>query len=153
VADILALFLAYDDPGRRLARKPVNAFDLEAGKGIVGDRGFGRRKRRQVNILQARFYTWFAAAFGDKPAFGDAGENVVVSDEIDLNWVLPGQRFRLGTAVVRWQDFRTPCDVLAGALLGKEGSPSVFVGHVGILCDVVGGGSAKVGDTFEIEGR
>lgn len=150
MAEVLALFLGYDDPARRLARKPAPTVELTAGKGIVGDKRFGR-KRRQINILQARFYDWFAKAFGRTLEFGGAGENIVISDELDLNWVLPGQRFRLGSAVVRWQDFRTPCEVLAGTLLGEAGSPSVFVGHVGILCDVVEGGQAKVGDAFGAE--
>lgn len=150
MAKILGLFLGYRDGNRRLARRATDHFELEAGKGIVGDKRYGK-KDRQINILQARFYDWYETSFGRQLLPGSAGENVVVSDELDLNWVNVGARFRFGTALLEIRDFREPCEILAKALSPEDPQPGWFVGHVGILCAVVESGSAVIGDEFELD--
>lgn len=146
---VLGLFLGYKDPGRRLARRPAAELVLKAGKGIVGDKTFGRTRTRQVNILQARFYDWFDECFRRRLPYGSAGENVVVGNEVDLNWAALHARFRLGSAVLELRDFRTPCKTLSAALIPEHNHPDYFVGRVGILCEVVADGSVGVGDGFE----
>ena len=133
-------------PLQREARENVM---LVAGKGVEGDKNFGKSKARQVNLVNARSYAWFAASFGRAAqAPGAFGEQVVVSDAIDLNWLPVGARFKVGDATLEHVTNRAPCEDLAKAL-GCEGV-SLFVGHAGILCRVVKSGAVRNGDAVQL---
>jgi MOSC domain-containing protein YiiM len=122
---------------------------LVEGKGVQGDKKFGASQHRQVNLINARTYAWFAASFGRAlPAPGAFGEQVIVSDAIDLNWLPIGARFRVGGALLEVASNRTPCQSLAD----KVGVDRVshFVGHVGVLCRVIEGGQVRNGDAVQL---
>ncbi|MBX3475344.1 MAG: MOSC domain-containing protein [Planctomycetes bacterium] len=133
-------------PLHRLAQESLT---LVAGKGVQGDKKFGTSQHRQVNLINARTYAWFAASFGRALAApGAFGEQVIVSDAIDLNWLPIGARFRLGEATLEVASNRTPCQSLAD----KVGVDRVshFVGHVGLLCRVIEGAQVRLGDAVQM---
>ncbi len=143
----LALGPAGDHPPLHRVAQPV--LTLVEGKGVQGDKKFGTSQYRQVNLINARTYAWFAASFGRALASpGAFGEQVVVSDAIDLNWLPIGARFRIGGALLEVASNRTPCDSLAK----KVGVDRVshFVGHVGVLCRVLEGGEVQNGDAVQL---
>ena len=132
-------------PSQRVARQILNFVE---GKGVEGDKNFGRSVGRGVNVVTDQSYTWFKASFQrERPLPGGFGEQVVISG-IDLNWVPLGQRIQLGEAILQVVTPRTPCE---GFTSGVDGDKvSHFVGHVGVMCAVVRSGHAKVGDPVRL---
>ncbi|MBK9973535.1 MAG: MOSC domain-containing protein [Planctomycetes bacterium] len=143
----LALGPAGDHPP--LHRVAQQVLTLVEGKGVKGDKKFGTSQHRQVNLINARTYAWFAASFNRAlPAPGAFGEQLIVSDAIDLNWLPIGARFRVGAALLEVASNRTPCESLA-TKVGVD-RVSHFVGHVGVLCRVVQGGEVRHGDAVQL---
>lgn len=136
--------------GAPLARSPRDEIELIEGKGIAGDRKYGQSKTRNVNLLTHRSYPWFEASFGRKLAPpGAFGEQIVISDEIDLNWLPIGARLRVGEAVLEIAYPREPCLHMAGNLGADKAA--YFVGHVGVLCKVIRSGRVRCGDVVGVE--
>lgn len=148
-ATITGLALGPEGEHPPLYRLAQDALTLVAGKGVQGDKKFGTSQHRQVNLINARTYAWFAASFGRALAApGAFGEQVVVSDAIDLNWLPIGAKFRAGAVLLEVASNRTPCESLAK----KVGVDRVshFVGHVGVLCRVIEGGTLRNGDAVQL---
>lgn len=147
-ATITGLALGPEGQHPPLHRVAQQALTLVAGKGVQGDKKFGTSQHRQVNLINARTYAWFAASFGRALAApGAFGEQVVVSDAIDLNWLPIGAKFRIGAALLEVASNRTPCESLAGKVAVDR--VSHFVGHVGVLCRVLEGGQIHLGDAVQ----
>lgn len=135
-----------DVPIYREARESVN---LVEGKGVEGDKKFGKSMGRQVNLLGQRSYAWFEKNFGRARELpGGLGENIVLSDEIDFNWLDLGQRIAVGNAVLEVVSPRSPCAKFTETVEGVK--VSHFVGHVGLMCAVVKSGEIKVGDAASL---
>ncbi len=128
-----------------LSRDAVATASFVEGMGLQGDKKFGRSSGRQVNLLSKLSYDWFERNFGRGLSMpGGLGENVVI-DGIDPNWLDLGQRIQLGEAILQITTPRAPC---AGFTERVDGNKvSHFVGHVGVMCAVVQGGTVRVGDT------
>jgi MOSC domain-containing protein YiiM len=134
----------------------VESITLVAGKGIAGDKSFGRSKTRQVNIVSTGFYPWYEERFGRTLPPGGVGENVIISpglpfvdgidpdDRPDKVWV------RLGTAVLLYRVRRLPCQTLANTLSPEDPRPPIFGGRIGALFSVESDGEARLGDKVEI---
>ncbi|MCC6572631.1 MAG: MOSC domain-containing protein [Planctomycetes bacterium] len=147
-AKVLHLCIA-PEGGAPLLRSPQDQVKLVKGKGIEGDRKFGQSKTRQINVITQRSYPWFEQSFGRKlKAPGAFGEQVVISDDIDLNWLPVGTKLSLGEAVIEIAYGREPCLHMAGNLGADKAA--YFVGHVGVLCRVIKGGVVRVGDRVEV---
>lgn len=126
-------------------REQRDVVQLVEDKGVEGDKKFGTSHGRQVNLLSKHSYDWFERNFGrELPMPGGFGENVVV-DGIDPNWLDLGQRIQLGGAVLQVTTPRAPCAGFTEHVDGQK--VSHFVGHVGVMCAVVQGGTVRVGDT------
>jgi MOSC domain-containing protein YiiM len=141
--------LAVGPPGG--ADRPINRerrprLEFVIGKGVVGDKTFGKSELRQVNLISRLSYEWFERNFGRVP--DTLGEQVLVSRELDPNWLDLGQRLRVGTAILEVTTPRMPCAKFTETVQG--GKVSYFVGHVGVLCRVVEGGHATKGDPVEL---
>jgi MOSC domain-containing protein YiiM len=146
-AQVLALFNA--PPGLEpFGRVRVPAMRLEAGLGIEGHKSAGKTRTRQINVVQARLYRWFEDSFGRELVWGRTGENVVVDDALDLNWLAMGTRLSLGTALCEVRMYRMPCKPMAT----RQGiaDRDLFVGHVGIFLEVVTSGEVREGSTLQL---
>ncbi|MCC7508295.1 MAG: MOSC domain-containing protein [Planctomycetes bacterium] len=130
--------------GEALSREAVATANFVEGMGLEGDKKFGRSSGRQVNLLSKHSYEWFERNFGRELSLpGGFGENVVI-DAIDPNWLDLGQRIQVGEAILQVTTPRSPC---AGFTEHVDGHKvSHFVGHVGVMCAVVQGGTVRVGD-------
>lgn len=145
------LYLCTASPGGApLVREERDELELVEGKGVRGDRKFGASKNRQVNLLTQRSYTWFEQSFGRAlTAPGGFGEQIVISDEIDLNWLAVGARLALGEAELELAFAREPCLHMAGNLGADKAA--YFVGHVGVLCRVTRSGRVRRGDKVVVD--
>ena len=148
-ATVTGLAIGVEGAPKPLMREARAQLNLIEGKGVEGDKNFGKSKTRQVNLVNARSYAWFAASFG-RPlkAPGAFGEQIVVSDAIDLNWLPLGAKLKVGEALLELGTSRTPCETAAGALNADK--PSHLVGHVGVLCRVLESGVVRNGDAVQV---
>ena len=149
-AKVLGLAIGPEGIETPIYREPRDSVMLVEGKGVEGDKKFGKSHGRQVNLLSERSYKWFERNFGRELSLpGGFGENIVVSRELDLAWLDLGQRINIGDAVVEVVTPRSPCAGFTEAVDGVK--VSHFVGHVGWRCAVVKSGAIKVGDKAVIE--
>lgn len=148
-ATITGLAVGPEGADKPLHREKRAALKLVADKGVEGDKNFGKSATRHVNLVNARSYAWFATSFGRTlQSPGAFGEQIVVSDAIDLNWLPLGAKFKVGTAVLEHVTNRTPCESLREAIQADK--VSHFVGHVGILCRVIESGDVRDGDAVQL---
>jgi MOSC domain-containing protein YiiM len=129
----------------RLTRESRDELEFIEGKGVVGDKNFGRSPTRHVNLVSRHSYDWFLRSFGrERPMPGGFGEQITISAELDPNWLPLGQRLQVGEAILEVVTPRTPCDSFREAVGADK--VSHFVGHVGLMCAVVKSGKARMGD-------
>lgn len=146
---ILHLCIAPPEGAAPLTRQARDEIELVEGKGIVGNKGFGKASSRHVNLITQQSYDWFKASFKrELKAPGGFGEQVVISPEIDINWLPLGSRLQLGEAVLELTKPRQPCMHFSSSV--EAPSEELFVGHVGIMCKVVKSGRARVGDAVNV---
>ncbi len=132
-----------------LTREARQEVELVEGKGIAGDKKFGKSTSRHVNLITFQSYDWFKGSFGrELKAPGGFAEQVVVSNEIDINWLPLGAKLQLGEAVLELAKPRHPCMHFSEGV--KAPSEELFVGHVGIMCRVLKSGKARVGDKLSV---
>lgn len=148
-ATVIGLAVGPSDASGRLVREGRDELEFVEGKGVVGDKGFGRTPWRAVNLVSAHSYDWFKASFGRERVLpGGFGEQVTISAEIDPNWLALGQRIQVGDAILEVITPRTPCESFREAVDAEK--VSFFVGHVGLMCAVVKGGKARMGDAVRL---
>jgi MOSC domain-containing protein YiiM len=135
--------------GAPLQRDARQMVEFVEGKGVQGDKNFGKRAERGVNLVSQQSYDWFKRSFNrERPLPGGFGEQVVISGEIDPNWLDLRQRIQIGDAILQVVTPRTPCDGFTTAVDGDK--ISYFVGHVGVMCAVVKSGKAAIGDPVRL---
>jgi MOSC domain-containing protein YiiM len=119
-----------------------------AGKGLEGDRYFGRgpgryAANRQVTLIEAEAVD--AVRAGGVPfTAADARRNVVTRG-VRLN-ELVGRTFRLGGAVLRGVELCHPCGHLAK--LTHRGVTATLKMRGGLRAEVLTGGEIRVGDAL-----
>ncbi len=122
--------------------------ELVANAGIVGEHHFREdsKSHRQVTLIQKEHLGVIAMLLQRKsidPA--DVRRNIVVSG-INLA-SLQDREFKIGTAVLRGTGDCAPCALMDKKLGG--GGYAAMVGHGGLTCVVVSGGSVACGDSVE----
>jgi MOSC domain-containing protein YiiM len=147
-AKVVGLAIAPEN-GAPLQRDARQSVEFVEGKGVQGDKNFGKRAERSVNLVSQQSYDWFKRNFNrERPLPGGFGEQVVISGEIDPNWLDLRQRIQIGDAILQVVTPRTPCDGFTKAVDGDK--ISYFVGHVGVMCAVVRSGKAAIGDPVKL---
>jgi MOSC domain-containing protein YiiM len=132
-------------PPDRYARVPLAVATLEAGRGIVDDRK-GKQRDRQLNVMALETLAQLGAA-GFRTAPGEMGEQIVVSS-IGIDALPAGTLLRLGeAAVIEVLEPRTGCARFR-RIQGRDLAETV--GRLGIMAQVVTGGTIRVGDTARI---
>ncbi|GAB3664734.1 MOSC domain-containing protein [Nocardioides korecus] len=128
-------------PARKAGIEPVDAIEVEAGAGIVGDRYHGTR-HRHVSVQSA---TALAEAAADLDAPVDAGStrrNVTLSHgEVPTD---PGARLRIGPVLLEVVRVAAPCAVMEVSV--GPGARAALRRRGGSICRVLEGGSVRVGD-------
>lgn len=123
----------------------VETAEVEAGKGIVGDRYHGTR-HRHVTIQSAEALAAAAGAFGAEISAGLTRRNLTV----DAGSVPrePGARITIGPVVLEVVRVAAPCKLLDDTI--GRGAQEVLRRRAGSVCRVLAGGTIHVGDEVRI---
>ena len=129
----------------------VNSVRAEAGRGLEGDRYYARTGTfsekggagREVTLIASEAIEALEAEFGVKLAPGQSRRNITTLG-IDLNEFVD-KELRLGEVVLRGVRLCEPCDHLEG-LVGQANTMRGLVHRGGLRCDIVSGGTIRIGD-------
>lgn len=124
---------------------PVDAAVLVTGKGIEGDRYFGRPAYRNVTLVSEDAVRDASSTIGVDYRVGSTRRNVTVRD-LDVMTLL-GKEFRLGGARLRGERPCEPCDMMETSV--GEGAREALVHRAGIRARIMEGGNVRVGDAVE----
>lgn len=130
----------------------VPSVRVVAGKGIEGDRHFGKRKvaGENLTLVEAEELEAFAIAQGVPGDLSQSRRNVVTRG-VRLN-DLVGKEFRLGTALLRGVELCEPCAVMGRlyAIPDWPGPRTVrrMLHRAGLRADVLQTGVFAVGDAL-----
>lgn len=127
------------------AKHAVDAAELRAGHGLVGDAHAGNW-HRQVSLLNQEKIDAFRAK-GAQVADGAFGENLVVSG-IDFSSLPLGTRYRSGEVLLEMTQIGKEChhgcaifQTMGDCIMPREG----------VFCRVLEGGRLCVGDSIDVE--
>ena len=127
--------------GRRLPSRSVGHVEIEAHKGIVGDRYHGA-KNRQVSVQSLEGLREGAAALGAPIDPAQTRRNITLSHgEVPRN---PGELIRIGEVLLEVVRVASPCRLLDDWI--GPGAQVALRRRAGSVCRVLEGGSVSVGD-------
>jgi MOSC domain-containing protein YiiM len=145
---ITAIFVA---PSRHAEQLAVEAVQLKAGKGIVGDRFFGHSKKspgRNLTLVEVEAIEGFTANYGQGIELNATRRNFVTRD-IRLN-ELVGKTFSIGDVLCRGIELCEPCRVLARQLphesLTQAQVTRAFINKGGLRAEVLSDGVVRLAD-------
>lgn len=130
-------------PERRAEMRPLQRAELEAGRGVLGDRYGNAGGARQVTLIAAESLASIASHLGRDILPAELLRRNVVVRGINLQ-ALKGRQFRIGTALLETSGECHPCSRME-ELLGVGGYNAVR-GLGGITARVVQGGIVALGD-------
>jgi MOSC domain-containing protein YiiM len=151
-ASVLSIHIAPKAEAPMVARDEVRA---EPGRGLEGDRyaehlgtysdtpGSGR----EVTLVASEALEAIEREQGIHLAPGESRRNITTRG-VDLN-ALVEREFRVGDVVLRGTRLCEPCEYLQG-LTGQDGLLKALVHRGGLRCDIVRGGTIRVGDKISV---
>jgi MOSC domain-containing protein YiiM len=128
----------------KASRLPMRAFEtaeVEAGKGIVGDRYHGT-KHRHVTVQSAESLAEATAAYGAEVPAELTRRNLTV--DAGLVPHEPGARINVGPVVLEVVRVAAPCKLLDDTI--GRGAQEALRRRAGSVCRVLVGGTIHVGD-------
>lgn len=150
---VASLHLHPVDPGAPLTG--VESFEVEIGKGIVGEpRYFGRTSRttgkpswRQVSLIEREQIAGHAAALGLQTISPGAVRSNIETLGIDLV-ALIGREVQIGDAIVLLYEARTPCEKMDSICAGLRAL--MESNRQGVLAQVLKPGRIRVNDSIKV---
>lgn len=141
-------------PGSGQAQIEVAALELEAGRGIPGDRHFGLSRWKGQNLTLVELEAIEAVSRElDIALEPGATRRNLVTQGVRLNPLL-GRTFRIGEVVLKAVELCHPCLTLGRHLGWTKKEPQeileLFAGRGGLRCDVLEGGTIRTGMALEI---
>jgi MOSC domain-containing protein YiiM len=128
---------------------PVDLLQLEARKGIVEDKRYFGKSKRQVTLIEREQLDSHAGALGiDGIAAGQARANIETS-AINLHALL-GRHVQIGEAVLLLYENRTPCYKMDAVCQGLR--KLMENGKQGVLAQVIKSGTVRPGDPIRAVG-
>jgi MOSC domain-containing protein YiiM len=125
--------------------RAVDRAEVEAGKGIVGDRYHGTR-HRHVTVQSSTALGVATEVFGsDVPA--ELTRRNLTLDEGDVP-TLPGSRIRIGDVLLEVVRVAAPCKLLDDTI--GRGAQEALRRRGGSVCRVLEGGEIAVGDRVDL---
>jgi MOSC domain-containing protein YiiM len=133
----------------------VDVVRAEPGRGLEGDRYFEHTgtysetpgSGREVTLVASEALAAIEREQGIRLAPGESRRNITTRG-VDLN-ALVEQEFRVGDVVLRGMRLCEPCEYLQG-LTGQDGLLKALVHRGGLRCDIVSGGTIRVGDKISV---
>ncbi|UFU02028.1 MOSC domain-containing protein [Ruania suaedae] len=139
---VVALTIA---PGSRLPTKDVAGVEVEAGRGIVGDRYHGT-KHRHVTVQSLEGLRAAAEDLGAPIEHSGTRRNITVSHgEIPSR---PGERIRIGHVELEVVRIAAPCRLLDDWI--SDGARIVLRGRAGTVFRALTSGPIEIGDRMEL---
>jgi MOSC domain-containing protein YiiM len=127
--------------GSRLPMRSVETAEVEAGKGIVGDRYHGTR-HRHVSVQSAESLAQSAAEYGAEVPAALTRRNVTLDEgEVPRE---PGARIRVGPVLLEVVRVAAPCKLLDDTI--GRGAQEALRRRGGSIFRVIEGGTIRVGD-------
>ncbi len=131
--------------GRRLPTRSVERVEVEAGKGIVGDRYHGAR-HRQVSVQSLEAIAEAEAVFGAPIDPGLTRRNITVSSGVVPKD--PGSLIRIGDVLLEVVRVAAPCKLLDDTI-GPDAQVALRR-RGGSICRVLESGVVVLGDPVEL---
>jgi MOSC domain-containing protein YiiM len=128
-------------PASRLPMRAVESVQVEAGRGIVGDRYHGT-KHRHVTVQSQTALDAAAKEIGSAVEPGRTRRNVTISHG-DVP-TTPGDRFRIGDVDLEVVRVAAPCKLLDDAIV--TGARTALRRRAGSVFRALSSGSIAVGD-------
>jgi MOSC domain-containing protein YiiM len=129
----------------RLPMQAVETAEVEAGKGILGDRYYGT-KHRHVTVQSAESLANAAAEYGAEVPAGLTRRNLTIDGgEVPRH---PGSLIRIGPVVLEVVRVAAPCKLLDDTI--GRGAQEALRRRAGSVCRVREGGTVRVGDEVEL---
>ena len=125
-------------PKRRLPMEELQAGEAVADLGFAGCRHARQGGKRQVLLVDKETLD----AVQLRP--GIIRENITTSG-LNVNGLAPGERLRIGDALLEVSSVCTPCDQLEKI---RPGLRRELYGRRGMLCRVIEGGMVRPGDAI-----
>ena len=150
--EVISIHIAPKAEAAPVAVAEVNAVP---GKGLKGDRyaekigtwsdtpGTGR----EVTLIESEQIEALEREFGVRLAPGESRRNITTRG-VALN-DLVDKEFRVGDVVLRGMRLAEPCAHLQ-RLIGQEAALKGLVHRGGLRCDIVSGGTIRVGDVVAV---
>lgn len=132
--------------GRRLPMQAKDRVEVEAGKGIVGDRYHGA-KHRHVSVQSRESLDAAAEAFGAEVASHLTRRNITLSHGV-VPWT-PGTLLRIGDVLLEAVRIAAPCKLLDDTI--GAGAQDALRRRAGTVFRVLEGGTITVGDAAQWE--
>jgi MOSC domain-containing protein YiiM len=129
----------YRAPKHRLAMEQLHAAEAVTDMGFAGCSHGRRGSKRQVLLVDKETLDSM-----ELPP-GIIRENITTSG-LNVNGLSPGERLRIGCAVLEVTAVCTPCDQLEKI---RPGLRRELYGRRGMLCRVIAGGLIQRGDSIE----
>ena len=143
MAQVLSIHVA---KAWRLPMQSRESVEVEAGKGIVGDRYHGTR-HRHVTLQSAESLAEATAAYGaDVPAHLTR-RNLTV--DVGVVPREPGSRVKVGPVLLEVVRVAAPCKLLDDTI--GRGAQEALRRRAGSVCRVLEGGTIAVGDPVDLE--
>jgi MOSC domain-containing protein YiiM len=145
---ITTIFVA---PAKHAEQIPVDAVQLKAGKGIVGDRFFGFRQKqtgRNLSLIEWEAIEEFNQTYQLNLPMNATRRNLITQG-IRLN-DLVGKTFKIGQVECRGIELCEPCKVMArhfpATSLSQSDIIRAFAHKGGIRANVLTDGVVRLGD-------
>jgi MOSC domain-containing protein YiiM len=134
--------------GRRLPMRSVERVEIDAGKGIVGDRYHGA-KHRQVSVQSQDSLDEATAVHGGPVPAELTRRNITISGApVPRD---PGALIRIGEVLLEVVRVAAPCELLDDTI--GAGAQEALRRRGGSVCRVLEGGTVSVGDAVELSSR
>lgn len=138
-------------PAAEATPTPVDSVRAEPGRGLEGDRYHAQkgtysgdgRSGREVTLIASEAIEALDAEFGIKLGPGQSRRNVTTRG-IDLNDFVD-RELRVGEVLLRGTRLCEPCQNLED-YVGQPNVIKALVHRGGLRCDIVSGGTIRVGD-------
>lgn len=136
-------------PARHQSMRALDAAEIRAGEGIVGDRFSGRvDSKRQVTLFQAENLAVLASLLHRESVDPALLRRNLLVRGINLH-ALSGRRFRIGEVVLEGAAQCHPCSKMEKVL--GAGGFNAMRGIGGLCARVVSGGHIHIGDAVSAE--
>ena len=147
---ITAIFVA---PARHAEQIAVDAVQLKAGRGIVGDRFFGFRQKqsgRNLTLIESEAIADFNQQYLQNLTLAATRRNLITQG-VRLN-ALIGKTFHIGEVLCRGMELCEPCKVMARSFPATDLTCTeiiyAFANKGGLRAEVLTDGIIKVQDAI-----